>query len=180
MKSKHGKPSHDGQNDITEADAGRPYLRESNETPMLDALIFVAASVRFSDRATLRTGVFCRASVFSSRMSSLVHSRRFDFFLAIWPLPRVSLSRTLRPLCGRFYCLIARGRHYRLLAFRFTIRLLLSSDRLAYLLFPSARSLAFLSSNCPALLLSCIAYLPLLPGSHLLPLSSCLSSRLID
>jgi hypothetical protein len=43
----------------------------------------VAPSVLLSALAILPAGVFPRASVFSSRMSVLVHSRRFEFFLAI-------------------------------------------------------------------------------------------------
>ena len=56
------------------------YPRVSNDTPSVNAFCCVAPGVRFSDFAILATGVFWRASVFSSRTSSLVHSRRFAFF----------------------------------------------------------------------------------------------------
>jgi hypothetical protein len=59
------------------------YTRESNEISKLNAFCLVAASVLLSDRAIFAAGVFCRASVFSSRTSSLVHSRRLDRLLAI-------------------------------------------------------------------------------------------------
>ena len=57
-----------------------PYPRVSNDTPSENAFCCVAPGVRFSDFAILATGVFWRASVFNSRTSSLVHSRRFAFF----------------------------------------------------------------------------------------------------
>jgi hypothetical protein len=46
----------------------------------VNAFCCVAPGVRFSDFAILATGIFWRARVFSSRTSSLVHSRRFAFF----------------------------------------------------------------------------------------------------
>jgi hypothetical protein len=57
--------------------------REFKETPRLNAFWRVAPSVLLSALAILPAGVFPRASVFSSRMSVFVHSRRFEFFLAI-------------------------------------------------------------------------------------------------
>jgi len=39
----------------------------------------VAPSVLLRVRAIFLAGIFCRASVFSSRTSILVHSRRFEF-----------------------------------------------------------------------------------------------------
>jgi hypothetical protein len=56
------------------------YPRVFNDTLSENAFCCVAPGVRFSDLAILATGVFWRASVFSSRTSSLVHSRRFAFF----------------------------------------------------------------------------------------------------
>jgi len=56
------------------------YARVSNDTPSVNAFCCVAPGVRFSDFAILATGIFWRARVFSSRTSSLVHSRRFAFF----------------------------------------------------------------------------------------------------
>ena len=56
------------------------YPRVSNDTPSENAFCCVAPGVRLSDFAILATGVFWRASVLSSRTSSLVHSRRFAFF----------------------------------------------------------------------------------------------------
>ena len=53
--------------------------RVSNETPIEEARCLVAPSVRFSVRAIFDAGVFCRASDLSTRISSLVHARRFDF-----------------------------------------------------------------------------------------------------
>src|ERR1700694_1091271 len=59
--------------------------RESSETPMLNAFCRVAPRLRLSVLAIFGAGVFDLAIVFSSRISSLVHSRRFDAFLAITP-----------------------------------------------------------------------------------------------
>jgi hypothetical protein len=59
--------------------------RESSETPILKAFCRVAPTLRFSDLAIFAAGVFDLAIVFSSRISSLVHSRRFDGFLAMLP-----------------------------------------------------------------------------------------------
>jgi len=56
------------------------YPRVSNDTPSVNAFCCVAPAVRFSDFAILATGISWRARVFSSRTSSLVHSRRFAFF----------------------------------------------------------------------------------------------------
>jgi hypothetical protein len=57
--------------------------REFKETPKAKAFWRVAPSVLLSARAILPAGVFPRARVFSSRISVFVHSRRFEFFLAI-------------------------------------------------------------------------------------------------
>jgi hypothetical protein len=88
--------------------------------------------------------------------------------------------RAVRPLFGPFHGLIACGRHYLLLDSCSPFLLLLSSDPLACLLFLAARGSAFRSSSCLAFLFSCLANLTLLAGGYLLPLPSCLSSRLVD
>jgi hypothetical protein len=53
------------------------YARESKDTPSVNAFCDVAPGVRLSAFAIFATGIFWRARVFSSRTSSLVHSRRF-------------------------------------------------------------------------------------------------------
>src|SRR5271165_5641614 len=58
-------------------------MRESNDTPRLKAFCRVAPSVLLSVRAIFLAGVFSRARVFNSRTSVLVHSRRFEFLLAM-------------------------------------------------------------------------------------------------
>jgi hypothetical protein len=68
------------------------YPLVSNDTPRAEAFCLVAASVLFSDRAILRRGVFCLASVLSSRTSSLVHPRSLRRFLAmVFPRRRANL-----------------------------------------------------------------------------------------
>jgi hypothetical protein len=54
--------------------------RESNEPPRLNAFCRVAPRLRLSDLAIFGAGLFGLAIVFSSRTSSLVHSRRLDAF----------------------------------------------------------------------------------------------------
>src|SRR3954469_24616326 len=61
--------------------------RMSNETRSVNAFCWLAPAVRFSHFAILPTGVFWRASVFSWRTSSLVHSRRLTFFAIYLPAP---------------------------------------------------------------------------------------------
>jgi hypothetical protein len=77
------------------------YARVSNETPRVNAFCWVAPAVRFSDFAILPTGVFWRASVFSWRTSSLVHSRRLTFFAIYLPAPMFWGRLTITPSSGR-------------------------------------------------------------------------------
>src|ERR1700674_3371489 len=66
-------------------DADFRSQRESSETPMLNAFCRVAPRLRLSVLAIFGAGVFDLAIVFSSRISSLVHSRRLAGFLAMMP-----------------------------------------------------------------------------------------------
>jgi hypothetical protein len=61
----------------------RAQDREFNDTPKLKAFCRVAPTVRLSDFAIFAAGVFFFARFLRSRTSSLVHSRRFDAFLAM-------------------------------------------------------------------------------------------------
>src|SRR5215471_15861584 len=64
------------------------YAREFRETRKASAFWRVAPTVRLSAAAILGAGVFFFAIDFSSRTSSLVHSRRFAFLailtLSVW------------------------------------------------------------------------------------------------
>src|ERR1700687_5558081 len=59
--------------------------RESSETFILNAFCRVAPRLRLRVLAIFGAGVFDLAIVFSSRISSLVHSRRLAGFLAMLP-----------------------------------------------------------------------------------------------
>ena len=80
----------------------RAYPRVSNDTPSENAFCCVAPGVRLSDFAIFATGVLWRARVFSSRTSSLVHSRRLTFFAMTTPLFGGGLL-THGDLFGQFY-----------------------------------------------------------------------------
>jgi hypothetical protein len=53
--------------------------RESSDNPMLKAFCRVAPSVRFKVLAMRVARVFFFAKVFNTRISAVVHSRRFAF-----------------------------------------------------------------------------------------------------